>query len=91
MDLPVEGQMNYPSGQAIICPKKGCLLKSIDNDIFYQTLMPTLIIWDEHDRLFPLELGERLKGHLGEDAKLVILKNAGHAINAEKPKELYKN
>lgn len=52
---------------------------------------PTLIIWGEHDRIFPLELGHRLKGHLGENAELVILKNAGHAINAEKPKELYKN
>ncbi|GJZ93915.1 monoacylglycerol lipase ABHD6-like protein [Tanacetum coccineum] len=52
---------------------------------------PTLIIWGEHDQIFPLELGHRLKGYLGENAKLVILKNAGHAINAEKPKELYKN
>lgn len=52
---------------------------------------PTLIIWGEHDQIFPLELGQRLKGHLGENAELVILKNAGHAINAEKPKELYKN
>ncbi|KAK1423757.1 hypothetical protein QVD17_19065 [Tagetes erecta] len=52
---------------------------------------PTLIIWGEHDQIFPLELGHRLKGHLGENAQLVILKNAGHAINEEKPKELYKN
>lgn len=29
--------------------------------------------------------------YLGENAELVILKNAGHAVNAEKPKELYKN
>lgn len=51
---------------------------------------PTLIIWGEHDQIFPLELGHRLKRHLGETAELVILKNAGHAINAEKPKELCK-
>ncbi|KAF5763252.1 putative triacylglycerol lipase [Helianthus annuus] len=52
---------------------------------------PTLIIWGEHDQIFPLELGHRLKRHLGENAELVIIKNSGHAINAEKPKELYKN
>ncbi|XP_076904388.1 uncharacterized protein LOC143559810 [Bidens hawaiensis] len=52
---------------------------------------PTLIIWGEHDKIFPLELGHRLKRYLGENAELVILKNAGHAVNAEKPKELYKN
>ncbi|MCH92617.1 epoxide hydrolase 3-like, partial [Trifolium medium] len=27
---------------------------------------------------------------LGENAQLVVVKNAGHAINLEKPKELYK-
>lgn len=27
--------------------------------------------------------------HLGKNAELVVLKNAGHAINMEKTKELY--
>ncbi|XP_022773876.1 uncharacterized protein LOC111316131 isoform X1 [Durio zibethinus] len=52
---------------------------------------PTLIIWGEHDQIFPLELGHRLKRHLGDNAELVIIKNAGHAINVEKPKELQKH
>lgn len=29
--------------------------------------------------------------HLGENAQLVVMKNAGHAINAEKPKEMLKH
>uniref|UniRef100_J3N266 Peptidase S33 tripeptidyl aminopeptidase-like C-terminal domain-containing protein n=1 Tax=Oryza brachyantha TaxID=4533 RepID=J3N266_ORYBR len=48
----------------------------------------TLIIWGEQDRVFPLELGLRLKRHLGDTSELVIVKNAGHAINREKPAEL---
>ncbi|XWS44952.1 hypothetical protein CRYUN_Cryun15aG0094200 [Craigia yunnanensis] len=52
---------------------------------------PTLIIWGEYDQIFPLELGRRLKRHLGNNAELVIIKNAGHAINVEKPKVLYKH
>lgn len=48
---------------------------------------PTLIIWGEHDRVFPLELGHRLKRHLGDNAHLVVIKNAGHAFNVEKTKE----
>ncbi|KAJ7956802.1 alpha/beta-Hydrolases superfamily protein [Quillaja saponaria] len=52
---------------------------------------PTLIIWGEQDLLFPLELAHRLKRHLDENAQLVIIKNAGHAINAEKPKEMAKH
>ncbi|KAL5556108.1 hypothetical protein UlMin_038344 [Ulmus minor] len=52
---------------------------------------PTLIIWGEHDRVFPLELAHRLNKHIGENSQLVILKNSGHAINAEKPKEMNKH
>ncbi|KAK8653570.1 hypothetical protein V6N13_127563 [Hibiscus sabdariffa] len=52
---------------------------------------PTLIIWGEHDQIFPLELAHRLKRHLGDNAELAIIKNAGHAINVEKPKELHKH
>ncbi|KAK7385311.1 hypothetical protein VNO78_31027 [Psophocarpus tetragonolobus] len=50
---------------------------------------PTLIIWGEHDQVFPLELGHRLKRHLGDNAQLVVIKNAGHAFNMEKAKEFY--
>ncbi|KAF8404609.1 hypothetical protein HHK36_009496 [Tetracentron sinense] len=51
----------------------------------------TLIIWGEQDQIFPLDLGHRLKRYVEENAQLVIIKNAGHAINMEKPKELYKH
>lgn len=52
---------------------------------------PTLIIWGEEDQVFPLELGYRLKRHLGENAQLVVIKNTGHAFIVEKPKELFKH
>ncbi|KAF8377315.1 hypothetical protein HHK36_030690 [Tetracentron sinense] len=52
---------------------------------------PTLLIWGEHDQIFPLELGHRLKRHMGENAQLVIINNAGHAVLMEKPKEFYKH
>ncbi|KAI6699553.1 hypothetical protein NL676_013877 [Syzygium grande] len=52
---------------------------------------PTLIIWGEYDKVFPLELGHRLKRHLDENAQLVVIKDCGHAMNAEKPKEMYKH
>ncbi|XP_021714187.1 uncharacterized protein LOC110682225 [Chenopodium quinoa] len=50
----------------------------------------TLIIWGKHDQVFPIELAHRLKRHIGESAELVIVEKAGHAINIEKPKVLYK-
>lgn len=52
---------------------------------------PTLIIWGEHDQVFPLELAHRLKRHIGDNAELVVIKNVGHALNVERPKELYKH
>ncbi|KAI6678566.1 hypothetical protein NL676_039362 [Syzygium grande] len=54
-------------------------------------IRPTLLVWGEQDRIFPLELGHRLKRHIGDSAKLVVIKNAGHAVNLEKPKEFSKH
>ncbi|MCD7450143.1 hypothetical protein HAX54_003710 [Datura stramonium] len=51
---------------------------------------PTLIVWGDQDKIFPLELGHRLKRHLGENAQLVVIKNAGHAFLYEKPSEFHK-
>ncbi|XP_010531367.1 PREDICTED: uncharacterized protein LOC104807685 [Tarenaya hassleriana] len=51
---------------------------------------PTLIIWGEEDQVFPVELAHRLKSHLGENAQLSLIKKTGHAVNLEKPKEMYK-
>ncbi|KAM3376426.1 monoacylglycerol lipase ABHD6 [Capsicum galapagoense] len=50
----------------------------------------TLIIWGEQDRIFPLELGYRLQRHIEANAQLVVIRNAGHAVNLEKPKEFAK-
>lgn len=50
-------------------------------------MQETLIIWGEHDRIFPLELGHRLKRHLGDRAELIVLKDAGHAAQLESPYE----
>ncbi|XVF64785.1 hypothetical protein PTKIN_Ptkin09bG0194600 [Pterospermum kingtungense] len=52
---------------------------------------PTLILWGEYDQIFPLELGHRLKRHLGDNAHLVVIKDAGHALNIEKPKEYHRH
>ncbi|KAL8226345.1 hypothetical protein R6Q57_016177 [Mikania cordata] len=52
---------------------------------------PTMIIWGDKDQVFPLELGYRLKRHLGDNADLVVLKNTGHAYIVEKAKEFYKH
>ncbi|GMI72367.1 hypothetical protein like AT1G17430 [Hibiscus trionum] len=48
----------------------------------------TLIIWGDRDKVFPLELAYKLQRHLGSNARLEIIKNAGHAANMESPDEL---
>ncbi|KAI3506253.1 hypothetical protein L1887_28609 [Cichorium endivia] len=71
--------------------KKECI-EAVQKDRKFSDLpkitQPTLIIWGDHDQIFPLDLGYRLKSHLGEISELVILKNTGHAVNMEQPKEL---
>ncbi|KAK8630015.1 hypothetical protein V6N13_078827 [Hibiscus sabdariffa] len=48
----------------------------------------TLIIWGDHDKVFPLELAYKLQRHLGSNSRLEIVKNAGHAANMESPDEI---
>ncbi|PRQ06813.1 alpha/beta fold hydrolase [Enhygromyxa salina] len=45
---------------------------------------PTLVVWGEHDPVFPLDAGQRLSTML--DATLVVIPNARHAPNMEHPK-----
>uniref|UniRef100_A0A7N0ZUK6 AB hydrolase-1 domain-containing protein n=1 Tax=Kalanchoe fedtschenkoi TaxID=63787 RepID=A0A7N0ZUK6_KALFE len=52
---------------------------------------PTLVIWGEHDQIFPLELAHRLVSYLDGKPELVVIKKAGHAVNVEKPKKMYKH
>ncbi|XP_071929672.1 uncharacterized protein [Coffea arabica] len=52
---------------------------------------PTLIIWGEQDQIFPVELGHRMKRHIGENARIEVIKHAGHGVNLEKPKEFNKH
>lgn len=42
----------------------------------------TLLIWGRHDRVFPLEIGERLRADL-RNARLRVVDKAGHAPNLE--------
>lgn len=69
--------------QSILKGRKLCEVQKISQQ--------TLIIWGDQDQIFPLELGYRLKSHVGENAQLVIIKNAGHAVNLEKSKEFAKH
>lgn len=73
--------------------KKECI-EAVQKDRKFSDLpkipQPTLIIWGEQDQIFPLDLGYRLKSHLGESSELEVLKKTGHAVNMEQPKELIK-
>ncbi|XP_030537269.2 monoacylglycerol lipase ABHD6-like [Rhodamnia argentea] len=75
--------------------EKGELIQEILKDRGQSNLpkirQPTLLVWGEQDQIFPLELGHRLKRHIGDNAELVVIKNAGHAVNLEKPKEFIKH
>jgi pimeloyl-ACP methyl ester carboxylesterase len=47
----------------------------------------TLIIWGSDDQVFPLEIGRRLKDHLGTETQLQIIQKARHAPNLEHPQQ----
>ncbi|KAL0908891.1 hypothetical protein M5K25_023403 [Dendrobium thyrsiflorum] len=71
------------------------LLKAItlgNKDLFQLAALPqdVLIIWGEHERLFPLNKAYELKKKLGENAKLEVLKNTGHVPQLEDPNRFNK-
>lgn len=46
-----------------------------------------LIIWGDHDQLFPLEMAKELKEILGEKSRLEVMKDASHVPQIEAPVE----
>jgi pimeloyl-ACP methyl ester carboxylesterase len=45
---------------------------------------PTLVVWGEHDPVFPIEVGQRLADAL-PDSEFMVLEGTCHAPNLEKP------
>jgi pimeloyl-ACP methyl ester carboxylesterase len=48
---------------------------------------PTLLVWGRDDRVAPVECGEIYAATLPH-ARLVVLEDAGHYVDVEKPAEL---
>ncbi|KAJ3698035.1 hypothetical protein LUZ61_001740 [Rhynchospora tenuis] len=66
------------------------LIKGItigNKDAFQLTPLPqeVLLIWGEHDQIFPLDKAHQMQKCLGEKARLEVLKNTGHLPQAEDP------
>ncbi|CAM0906716.1 unnamed protein product [Alopecurus aequalis] len=64
------------------------LIKGItlgNKDKFQLTPLPqqVLVLWGEHDQIFPIEKGFQVTRELGANARLEILKNAGHMPQEE--------
>jgi pimeloyl-ACP methyl ester carboxylesterase len=53
----------------------------------YSTItLPTLILWCDHDRIVPLDVGLKLRREL-KDARLRIISQCGHMPHEEQPEE----
>lgn len=51
--------------------------------------VPTLVIWGEKDEIIPMQKSDALVASL-EDAKRVILKDAGHPCYVDRPEEFHR-
>ena len=51
----------------------------------YDFSFPVLVIWGENDILSPIEMGERLNKHFGENSRLTVVPKCGHMPNIERP------
>jgi pimeloyl-ACP methyl ester carboxylesterase len=48
---------------------------------------PCLLIWGEHDKVVPLNIGKQLQKDL-KNSKLIVLEETGHLVPEEKPEEV---
>ncbi|MGK0498957.1 MAG: pimeloyl-ACP methyl ester carboxylesterase [Oceanicoccus sp.] len=55
----------------------------------YRITVPTLIVWGDHDKLFPEAYGQNLKEKIPH-AKYVVIKDCGHLPHVEKRDEIEK-
>ena len=53
-------------------------------DRVYKTDVPILLVWGEKDQIVELKTAKTLRRHLGENARLEIIPNAGHVPHIEK-------
>lgn len=68
------------------------LLRHREGDLSVKALQsiqtPCLLIWGDHDKIVPLNIGKRLAQDLPH-ARLVILKETGHLVPEERPEQVY--
>eukprot|EP00253_Pinus_taeda_P025901 PITA_25901 len=96
---PLLEELGFSDIKDFLIPNSAKGLKTILNVSFYK--MPwlpgflyedlwqdVLIVWGEKDRVFTLEEAYVVQRHIGEKAKLVVIKDCGHVLPLEKPTEL---
>ena len=59
---------------------------SFSGDNLENMKRPVLIIWGQHDRVFPLDLAYQLQQKLGRETRLEVVRKTGHAPNLERPR-----
>ncbi|MCP3740648.1 alpha/beta fold hydrolase [Rossellomorea sp. BNER] len=67
------------------------MIRDREGDLTVQALKeiqtPCLLIWGKHDRVVPLNVGERLKKDL-PNSQMIVLDETGHLVPEEKPEEV---
>ena len=91
--LPLESLLNTPVARQVFLggnPAKIAGLALVEHNFSGQltrVTAPTLIIWGEHDPVAPLRTGKLLAARIS-DARLEVIRGAGHVPMRQKPREL---
>ena len=74
---------------ALIATGRNIIPEDIESFIamYSEIAIPTQIIWGEHDRIIPLDLGRRLAYQI-RSSEFCIVENTGHCPQEERPEEV---
>ncbi|MGG0716060.1 alpha/beta hydrolase [Robertmurraya massiliosenegalensis] len=68
------------------------LIRHREGDLPAQVLQqietPCLLIWGEHDKVVPLQIGKRLHKDL-KQSKLIVFEETGHLVPEERPEDVF--
>lgn len=78
-----------PGGSRVFSIGRGKVVKPLPPEDLIKIKQPTLIIWGDKERFFPLSHAETAQKII-PSARLHIIKNAGHMLMIEQPEEFYK-
>ena len=85
LSVPLAQELVLSAGKPGFVPALKALLNYSYRDRLEQIEIPVLIVWGRNDLLVPVGDAERYRRLIGDNARVVVFEDTGHAPMLERP------